>query len=106
MFVLVTIPTHSKQLIYNKQKRKSLHRLYNKLPTQEKLIVDAVYKTSKTQRATTNNVEAQLHKLAGQTTTTELATKLQNAEDAGLIEKRIANVNDEPIVLWKSRSLP
>jgi exosortase len=89
----------------NRQEMLSLLKLHEKLPEQDKLLIEAVRQTAKNGKTTTlSNIASQLQELAKTpVSTTQLSEKLQEAANAGLIEKTIANDADQPTIHWKKR---
>jgi exosortase len=92
------------QLFINRQEKKSGMRLYKKLPTQQIQLIQAVKLTSKEAVATPNSIATHLLELTGEPVdATTLTKRLVDAESAHLIERKIGNRNDEPIIRWKSQ---
>ena len=82
------------------RRRKTIARTYSKLPDEDRQIVDAVQKTEKKSMAT-------LQKIAAAYSNTPpdlkiLKERLDRAEEAGLIGRKIVNRYDEPLQIWKS----
>lgn len=82
------------------RRRKAIARTYSKLPDEDRQIVDAVQKTEKKSMAT-------LQKIAAAYSSTPpdlkiLNERLDRAEEAGLIGRKIVNRYDEPMQIWKS----
>lgn len=95
------------QAIKKLKEKKANMEAYNKLALkEEKLILQAVHQAAKEGTATGIAVASSYHKLAGKTIDLNLLLeKLDEAHQAGLIEKEIANREDEPLVTWKTQVL-
>jgi len=77
-------------------------KAYQKLPKEDKAVIEATYQTKT--MPTTLNIAATYRKLNHkQITTDELLTKLQKAQETGLIKQEIINFKDEPILCWKAQ---
>jgi hypothetical protein len=90
-------------LILNRQEKHLLLRLYDKLPKQTQQLVTAVANASKTGKPTTTQIADELQKLTNTPNPENLDEKLQEAQNAGLIEQNITNQDDSPAIYWKSR---
>jgi exosortase len=78
--------------------------LYYKLPEQDRLLVKAVINTQEQGNASTENVAAEYQKLTNTPHTLEwVEEKLEQAQTAGLLEKKIASVNDYPALSWQTQ---
>ena len=87
-----------------RKEKKLLLNLYGKLSMQNKNIVQAVENARKQGPSTVDAVLVELQKLPDPTTDkTLLNQKLVEAENAGLVERAIANKDDEPVISWKSQ---
>lgn len=88
-----------------KTKQKNL-KAYQKLSEENKAIIEATYQTKT--MPTVLNIAATHQEIHHKPVTTEkLFGKLQQAQEAGLVEKEIINAQDEPVLGWKTRlSLP
>ena len=92
------------ELLLRQQDRQSLLRLYAKLPTQTQQLTPAVTNAQKQHTPTTTAIAAELEKLTNAPTNqTWLIEKLSEAENAGLIKKATANINDEPTIQWENQ---
>jgi exosortase len=92
------------QAFQNRQDWLSMLRLYGKLPEQDKLLIKAVQQATKLGTPTTANIANQMQELTKTPASTSLmAERLQEAANAGLIKKTIANNADEPTITWKSQ---
>ena len=89
--------------LLNRQEKLLLLKLYEKLPKQSQLLVTAVTNAAKTGKPTTQEIANELQKLTGTSNSENKAEKLQEAENAGLIEEKIVNLDDSPAIHWKSR---
>jgi len=101
--LLVTILSY--QVIKNREEKRSNLKLYNKLALkEEKLILQAVHQAAKEDKSTGITVASSYRKLAGKPIDLNvLLEKLDEAYKAGLIEREIANREDEPILTWKTQ---
>jgi len=91
-------------LYLNRAEKLSLLTLYKKLPTQEQQLINAVTNIQKIQIATTKNITTEFQKLTQITITeTQIAQKLDDAENMGLITKALKNQNDQPAYTWKTQ---
>ena len=95
--VLLTLHT-----IRNHQERKSNLKAYQKLADKkEKQILKAVHQTKP---STTQNIAKAYQKLTGEPIQIEaLHEKLEQAEKAGLVKKEISNLEDQPVLTWKTQ---
>ena len=66
--------------VQSRRTRKSFQKLYHKLSSQDKLLIQKITEKSKVN---------------------ELNERLQQLEQAGIIRRKIINFNDEPIMLWE-----
>ncbi len=91
-------------LYLSRREKLTLLNLYRKLPNQDQQLIAAVANAQKTQTATPQGIAAEFQKLT-QTTLLEaqVAQKLAQAENAGLIVKTLKNQNDNPTYTWKSQ---
>jgi exosortase len=88
--------------LLNRQEKRLLLTLYQKLPKQSQLLIIAVTNAAKIGKATTVEIVCELQKLTGTPNLENLTEKLQEAETAGLIEQKIVNHDDYPTIHWKS----
>jgi len=66
--------------VQNRRARKNLQKLYHKLSSQDKLLIQKIKEKSKVN---------------------ELGERLQQMEQAGIIKRKIVNFNDEPTIVWE-----
>jgi exosortase len=66
--------------VQNRRARKNLQKLYHKLSSRDRLLIQKVKEKSKVN---------------------ELGERLQQMEQAGIIKRKIVNFNDEPIMVWE-----
>jgi exosortase len=92
--------------LLNRQEKLLLLKLYEKLSKQIQLLVKAVNNAEKMGKPTTLEIANELQKLTGTSNSENLAEKLQEAENVGLIEEKIVNLDDSPAIHWKSRLPP
>jgi hypothetical protein len=80
-------------------------KIYQKLVLeQEKSILQAVHQASHATKPTTTEIHSNYKKITGNPIEIDtLQEKLEEAEKAGLVEKDIVNLEDEPILTWRSR---
>lgn len=90
-----------------KTKQENL-KAYQKLPEKDKKILQAIQKTNKNHKGTTQEIASAYKKLnEEQIKLDTLHETLSNLEEAGLTKQTITNENDEPILKWKTNiSLP
>jgi len=107
---LATIPiaTLISVLIFSAEKKRKEKKgntnSYQKLSKQDKQIIEAVYETQKKTPRNLSNIATTYTKIAQRSfTTEELFERLNQATQAGLIKKEIINLNDEPVLAWKSQ---
>ncbi len=89
--------------ISNRRDEIALLKLQRKLPDQDKQLIEAVRQAQKPRSASTAEVAKQLQTLTKNPDIESLPQKLLEAEKAGLIRRTISDVNDEPVIKWKSR---
>ncbi len=93
--------------IYRKNQQKlSNFKAYNKLSSkEEKQILLAVHKAAAEKTKPTGRTIAALYqKLAKKPISLDaLNETLKLAEEAGFVKKEVANIEDEPIIVWKSQ---
>jgi exosortase len=86
--------------------RSSLKTLYNKLAKQNQQIIQAVANAEKQGNPTFNGIASELGKITNTTVESSwLDEKLQEAENAGLIAKKVVNREDQPAVAWHTSLL-
>jgi len=108
IFIAVTIASLaailSYEVIKKREEKKSNLKLYNKLILEEeKLILKAVNHASHQDKPPANAIASHYQKLTEKPIELEpLIEKLNEAEEAGLIERDITSKEDEPILAWKS----
>jgi exosortase len=91
-------------VFFDRRKKKLLLNLYSKLSEQNKTLLKAVDNAEKQGNPTTEGILTELQKLTNATVDKEtLVQKLTEAEHAEIIEKAVANREDEPIIEWKSQ---
>jgi len=66
--------------VQSRRARKNLQKLYHKLSSRDKLLIQKIKEKSKVN---------------------ELGERLQQMEQAGIIKRKIVNFNDEPIMVWE-----
>jgi len=117
--VIITIAEHGKTLIAlvttlltatmvvaiiknRREKRKNLFAYKKLISEEDKNIIKAVHKKKK---AAFNIVASECKKLTGKTIQPErLLKKLEEAERAGLLERKTISRNGEPVLVWKSNT--
>ncbi len=93
------------EVYQNRREKASLKTLYSKLPRQMQLLILAVINAQKKGKPTTSGVAGELQKIAeSPTSETWLKEKLQEAQNAGLIQQSLASSNDEPAIHWINRT--
>ncbi len=92
------------QMSFNMQERLSLLKLYGKLSAQDRLLIRSVGEASRTGDSTTTGIANRLQEFTkAPVAVDQLAGKLEEVAQAGLIRKVIASKADVPTVAWKSR---
>ena len=87
-----------------KRQRKANAYAYQKLSKPNRQIIDAIRETEKKKTPTLNNIATTYRKTIGLTIDDEqLLSKLSDLEKTGIIKSEIANIQDEPAQIWKSR---
>jgi exosortase/archaeosortase family protein len=103
---LITLTIFYQAFLLRREKQAILI-LYDKLASKEKLLLQAVTDASKTGKPTAARIAESLKKLTGNSIKMPLlGEKLGEAERSGLIQKTIANRNDEPLIIWKNQVQP
>lgn len=103
--LLLLFVTLAYQTLLNAREKQSMLKLYNKLPLQNKQLIQAINQTL--DEATPSNIAVQLQALTGEPADpAALTNDLLEAEEVGLVQKKIANREDEPVVVWKSQAAP
>jgi len=90
----------------NTRRNKRLNtKTLNKIASQhEKLIIETIRQTTKKQNLTLNAIAASYEKKTGKPIELgQLHQKLQEAEQAGLVERAIISREDEPYLIWRSQ---
>lgn len=92
------------QVIKNQKEKKSNLKVYSNLAPEEKLIPRAVYQAAKRGKATGDAIASAYQRLAKRPIQSSvLFEKLDQAEEAGLVERGVISQDDEPVLVWKSR---
>ncbi len=106
LFILTTAFLVAIILLYALDKRKEKKQntiAYGKLSKTNKQIIDAVRQAEKQKPPTLNTILQAFANITGQTTSKEeLIQRLSDAEKTGIVEKKIANIEDEPVQAWKT----
>jgi len=107
--LLMTIPTTFLAIILivhavqKQKKKKSNRKIYEKLASEEKVILQVVHQASHRDKPTASTIASLYQEFTGKSI--ELGTlreKLIEAEKVGLVKREITNQQDEPILTWKS----
>jgi len=86
-----------------RKERKQNEIAYQKLSKANRQVIDAVHQTEKSLPATLNNISETYKKTIGKRVNKgKLLEKLSEAEEMGLIAKKIANRDDQPVQVWRS----
>jgi len=92
------------QVIKNQKEKKSNLKVYNKLGSEERLILQAVHQATQKAKPTGNTIASSYQKLAKKTIQLSLLIeKLSAAEEASLIKREITSQDDEPVLIWKNQ---
>jgi exosortase len=106
LFILTMIFLVVIVLLYALDKRKEKKQnniAYGKLSKANKQIIDAVRQAEKQKPPTLNTILQAFANITGQTTSKEeLIQRLSDAEKTGIVERKIANIEDEPVQAWKT----
>jgi exosortase len=89
--------------ISNRRDEISLLKIQRKLSDQDKQLIAAVRQAQKSRNASTVEVANHMQELTEKPSAELLPQKLLEVEKTGLIRRTIKNVDDEPVVQWKSR---
>ena len=90
------------QAVRRINRKRSNLTIYWKLAPEEKLIIKAVSEASK-DRPTLQNIAAESRELTGKQIDLDvLHQRLIEAQKAGMLKRDLANVADEPVLVWKS----
>ncbi|MGD0977533.1 MAG: exosortase/archaeosortase family protein [Candidatus Bathyarchaeia archaeon] len=101
-FALLLVVTILYVLERRKQRRADA-RVYQKLSTRSRQIIDTVQETEKANRPTLGAIAAVYKSKTGEPIDyEEVLHRLSEAERTGIIEDGVANVQDEPTQVWKS----
>jgi hypothetical protein len=91
------------RLFLNLQEKSSLLTLYNKLPTKNQLLLNAVQNAKKQGTPTIHGIANELEKQTSTPVDVEqLKDDLQEAQKVGLIENALVNDADKPMLAWRS----
>jgi hypothetical protein len=91
------------RLFLNLQEKSSLLTLYNKLPTKNQLLLEAVQNAKKQGTPTIRGIADELEKQKNTIVDVEqLKEELQEAQKIGLIENDLVNREDKPTLAWRS----
>ncbi|XES78250.1 MAG: exosortase/archaeosortase family protein [Candidatus Bathyarchaeia archaeon] len=86
--------------------RQSLANLYNKLPTKEQQLVQAVAKTKRIKNLTIHDIAKQYEAISQESISDdELTHRLEEIEKTGLIKQVLVNKSDTPTFVWRSQVL-
>ena len=86
----------------NRRAKLSVLRLYGKLSQQDHLLIKAVSNAQELGNSSTQNIAVEFQKLTGiQNSESWFTQKLQDAENSGLIKKKLSSVEDNPTFSWK-----
>lgn len=108
LLVIATLPivaTIVLETIRYQTSRKRSVTIYNKLSRSDKLIIQAVHTASGKGPATTYEVLSSYNKVAEETIDlSTIVERLNRLKEVGIVELQIANQEDTPIVIWRSRT--
>jgi len=91
-------------LIETRRQRKSNANAYQKLSKPNRQIIDVILETEKGTTPTLNNIATTYKKTTGKTINKQqLLEKLSEIENTGIIKSSVANKQDEPLQVWKTR---
>jgi len=87
-----------------KRQRETNTKAYSKLSKIHQQIIDAVKKTGEKTTPTLKNIRTTYEETVGnKISNTNLKKKLTELEKIGLVKHAIANINDEPLLIWKAQ---
>jgi len=87
-----------------RKERKQNEIVYQKLSKANRQVIDAVHQTERKLPATLNTISITYENTIGKKVNKEkLLERLSEAEEMGLIEKKIVNRQDEPVQVWRTR---
>jgi len=79
-------------------------KAYSKLSKIHQQIIDAVKKTGEKTTPTLKNIKTTYEETVGnKISNTNLKKKLTELEKIGFVKRAIANINDEPLLIWKAQ---
>ena len=91
------------QVIKNQKEKESNLKVYNKLASEEKLILQAVHQATQKAKPTGKAIASSYQKLAKKPIQLSLLIeKLIAAEEAGLVKTHVISQDDEPVLIWKN----
>jgi exosortase len=98
------LPLTALYLFKNKKRAEANLTAYQKLSTTTRQIIDITLQTEKTKKPTLNEIATTYKdKIGKPIEDEELFQKLSETEETGIIKSEIANIQDEPAQIWKSR---
>ena len=99
--ILIIILTTSYQQINNRKKKKNNFKAFQKLSSEDRLILESLSKTKHT--STLCNIQTAYHKDTQNPIKKEqLLNKLRKMSDIGFVEEKVINIQDEPYYVWKA----
>jgi exosortase len=88
------------------RQRASNLKLYNKLSEQDKSLVQAIIMAQKNGKSTAEEILSCFESINATTVSNDYLVRwLEQAVNSGLVSKRIENVNDQPVFMWRSQVL-
>jgi len=87
-----------------RRQRKANGNTYQKLSKSNRQIIDAIRETERTGTPTLDNIATTYQKTTGkQIYKRQFLKKLSEIEDTDIIESSVANMQDEPLQVWKTK---
>jgi hypothetical protein len=87
-----------------KRQKEANTKAYSKLSKIHQQIIDAVKKTGEKTTPTLKNIKTTYEETVGnKISNTNLKKKLTELEKIGFVKRAIANINDEPLLIWKAQ---
>jgi exosortase len=87
-----------------KRQREANTKAYSKLSKIHQQIIDAVKKTGGKTTPTLKNIKTTYEETVGnKISNTNLKKKLTELEKIGFVKRAMANINDEPLLIWKAQ---
>jgi hypothetical protein len=93
-------------VIMKRQEKIANAHVYQKLSSSAREVIDAVAETEKTATPTLDAIVAKYRSRTGDSEKEEMLSRLSEIMKTGIVKKEIANVQDEPVYVWKTKMAP